>query len=789
MKRKLIFLAAIVVMLLFTTTSAHSRRGIRVLSELSHGNVNIGRYLALVIGINDYEDEKISDLKTAVKDAEELAAILESRYGFQVELLVNEKATKKNIYQALRNLVKRATPNDSVLLYYAGHGEIDRTFDDGWWIPVDAEGGDPITYLDNIQVQKAIKSLQARHVLLIADSCYAGTLFGQFRSLPKLIDDKYYLSLYNEVSRWAMTSGNKTPVGDEGTDGHSLFAYQLLKQLRDNRKPFIATQEIYSQIAPIVSNNSEQTPMYRPIRETGDQGGEFVFVASSGALVDMPSKSPQTSMLSVTSNLTAADVFLDDRYIGKTNISRLEVEPGTYVIKVKLKGCEPYEREVVLTEGRHESLYSFLEKIELSKGTLHVYTEPRDAVVELLNVPMRFFQGIALDPGRYHIQVSAEGHVSSKTWVSLTFAEDKELTIPLRPQKGKPSPTSTVESTARPSLNAEDSAAFQPVHSSVDSDDGSTAGRGAPAADDKDQHGVVNTLGMHFVYVGPGKFIMGSRKEEDGRSSDESPHQVTLTKGFYIGRQEVTVGQWRKFFQKTGYRTAAETTSAGKSNSRPDWRAVYAYEPAKTDEVETFAAKYWDAPGFPQTDALPVTCVTWEDVQQFIRWLTMVDGKVYRLPTEAEWEFACRGAGQASRFWGSAPSHACRFANIADQKLQQQHMTTEIHGCNDRFVYPAPVGSFRPNGFGLYDMLGNVSEWCQDIYGKYKIRRAMSYLGVPKRITIETVDPEGPGWGFSRVVRGGNWQSAPPASRSAHRIGKDEDYWDNRLGFRLVRDS
>jgi len=142
-------------------------------------------------------------------------------------------------------------------------------------------GGNPVTYLDNVQVQKAMRSMKARHVLLISDSCYSGTLFGQARTMPHVINDKYYIDLYNEKSRWGMTSGNKTPVSDVGTGGHSVFAYQLINVLRKNEKPYISTQEIYTRIAPIVGNNSEQTPLCRPVRDTGDQGGEFVFVVSS----------------------------------------------------------------------------------------------------------------------------------------------------------------------------------------------------------------------------------------------------------------------------------------------------------------------------------------------------------------------------------------------------------------------------------------------------------------------------------------------------------------------------
>ena len=138
-----------------------------------------------------------------------MAKVLKEKYGFKVKLLLDREATKEAIYRELRHLTISTKPNDSVLIYFAGHGDLDRTYDGGWWIPANATGGNPLTYLDNVQVQKAMRSMKARHVLLVSDACYSGTLFGKARSLPAVIDDKYYLGLYNEKSRWGMTSGNK----------------------------------------------------------------------------------------------------------------------------------------------------------------------------------------------------------------------------------------------------------------------------------------------------------------------------------------------------------------------------------------------------------------------------------------------------------------------------------------------------------------------------------------------------------------------------------------------------
>lgn len=293
MRKALLFIFLFISIFLLSEIQVDASRGISVISDLSHRSGKLGAYRALIIGINDYKDPKIPDLETAVNDAKAISELLRERYGFKVKLLLNQKATKEAIYHALRNLASSSKPNDSVLIYYSGHGDLDRTYDDGWWIPADAKGGNPVTYLDNVQVQKSMRSMKARHVLLISDSCYSGTLFGQARAMPQVIDDKYYLNLYNEKSRWGMTSGNKTPVSDAGTGGHSVFAYQLIKALRKNEKPYISTQEIYTRIAPIVSNNSEQMPLCRPVRNTGDQGGEFVFVASAGKTIQVEVESAQ----------------------------------------------------------------------------------------------------------------------------------------------------------------------------------------------------------------------------------------------------------------------------------------------------------------------------------------------------------------------------------------------------------------------------------------------------------------------------------------------------------------
>jgi len=668
MKKIIFCLIALLIFSLCTMAGAwnDSGRAIKVVKDLSHDSGKLGTYRALIIGINDYKDKKIPDLKTAINDAKSMAKLLREKYGFQVELMLGRKATKTAIYNKLRSLAALAKPDESVLIYYAGHGDLDRQYNDGWWIPVDAEAGNPITYLDNIQVQKAMRNMKARHVLLISDSCYSGTLFGsKAREVPQVITDKYYLNLYNEKSRWGMTSGNKTPVSDEGTRGHSVFAYQLLKELAKNEKPYVSTQEIYTRIAPIVGNNSEQTPLCRPIRNTGDQGGEFVFVASSGATVVEPSPAISSTTLSVSANVKGARVLVDGRRVGETPLSDVEVSPGDHRIRVEKQGYEPYRKRIRLGKGRSMSLYVDLSEAQPRKGRLYVETEPDDAKVKILNIGPAFYQGMELEPGKYNVEVSASGYKTKTRRVDLSAGEDENISIRLEAVvAGHPGRKFT------------------------------------------------NNLGMEFVYIKPGTFMMGSPSSESKRESDERQHRVTLTRGFYIQTTEVTQGQWER---------------------------VMGNNPSRFKNCG---------------DNCPVENVSWKDCQAFIRKLNRMEGTdKYRLPTEAEWEYACR-AGTDTPF---------SFGRCLSTDQANYDGNYPMPGCSKGEYRKTTVrsASFPPNPWGLYDMHGNVWEWCEDRYGDYP--------------SGSVTDPTGPSSGSYRVFRGGSWYSHARSCRSANRGGSWND--------------
>ncbi|NGZ94865.1 MAG: hypothetical protein CV089_01805 [Nitrospira sp. WS110] len=259
------------------------QRGVTV-TPAKAGSVPIeGDYWALIIGIDRYKFAPM--LESAVRDARGIRDVLIARYGFtknHIVELYDAQATGPKIQNALYRLGRDVSENDSVLIYYAGHGQYDVEGKLGWWIPVEGEPREPGTFITNASIRDYINGMKARHVFLVADSCFSGSLFGT-RALPP-INDQWYTRLYQKPSRWGLTSGGKEPVADRGKNGHSIFAYHLISLLQDNSEPYLVPSQIHTKLAPLVANNADQTPLSEPLRGAGDEGGQFVFrLAAVGA--------------------------------------------------------------------------------------------------------------------------------------------------------------------------------------------------------------------------------------------------------------------------------------------------------------------------------------------------------------------------------------------------------------------------------------------------------------------------------------------------------------------------
>ena len=259
---------------------------------------------------------------------------------------------------------------------------------------------------------------------------------------------------------------------------------------------------------------------------------------------------------------------------------------------------------------------------------------------------------------------------------------------------------------------------------------------------------------------------------------DEAPvHTVRITRAFYLGQHEVTVGQFRRFLERSGHVPESVRDGTGGYGYNP------AYDPATTARGDAFEGRdprySWAHPGFVQTDDHPVLNVTWFDAVAMAEWLSRQEGRRYRLPTEAEWEYACR-AGTDTRYPnGNDPQRLTEIANTfdADAAVHWSRWSSFALRGSDGFAFTAPVGRFAPNAWGLHDMLGNAWEWVSDWHDDtYYARSPLN-------------DPPGPETGDVRVRRGGSWHSWGLYARCGYRNWNAPSTRYTLVGMRLLLES
>jgi formylglycine-generating enzyme required for sulfatase activity len=296
---------------------------------------------------------------------------------------------------------------------------------------------------------------------------------------------------------------------------------------------------------------------------------------------------------------------------------------------------------------------------------------------------------------------------------------------------------------------------------------------------------VARPINMKMVLIPAGTFQMGSSQEEIDRvinlklpwpSVDliraEGPqHEVQISQPFYMGIHEVTRGQFRQFLKESSYKIP---------------KGANRHHPNGTWGMDNNAD--WENPGYEQTDDHPVVCVSWNDAQEFIKWLNEKHPPLpasakpgdwkYALPTEAQWEYACRANTRTRYSCGDSDDSLNGHANIADASFKPKFPNTDwarwAVSWDDGHAFTSPAGKLKPNGFGLYDMHGNVWEWCADLWDpNYYQAKIM-------------LDPAGPAAGGDRVIRGGSWNHAASRVRCAQRNRYFPGHRDDGIGFRVV---
>lgn len=272
-----------------------------------------------------------------------------------------------------------------------------------------------------------------------------------------------------------------------------------------------------------------------------------------------------------------------------------------------------------------------------------------------------------------------------------------------------------------------------------------------------------------MVRIPSGTFMMGSPETEVGHLGHEGPqHQVTIAP-FVISRTEISVGQFRQFVQDQDYHQGKDYRTTAEQNGKGCW--VWN---TKKKQEEKLPQRYWKNPGFEQSNNHPVVCVSWDDAQAYVVWLSHRTGLNYRLPTEAEWEYAARAGTRTAHFYQA--DRQCDYANGAGQEAKS--IASFLANCADGYVYTASVARFRPNPFDLFDMLGNVMEWTQDCWHE-------NYNHAPTNGSA-WLDANG-GDCNRRMVRGGSWVNIPRVLRSARRDWGGTGGASSTLGFRIAR--
>jgi len=234
-------------------------------------DLSTAQYHALVIAVQEYEDPNINDLDHPVSDATRFIDVISNEYNFQKEhIKFMQNPTKADIIGTLHKMRSEVSSEDNLLIYYAGHGHWDEEMQTGYWLPSDAARDNPVDWIPNTDLTNYLNVLKTKHTLLIADACFSG---GIFKTRSAFNEELAIEKLYKLKSRKALTSGNLSEVPDK-----SVFVEYLIKNLMSNRKKYLPSEQLFSEMKPAVMSNSSNVPRYGTIQNVGDEGGDFIFI-------------------------------------------------------------------------------------------------------------------------------------------------------------------------------------------------------------------------------------------------------------------------------------------------------------------------------------------------------------------------------------------------------------------------------------------------------------------------------------------------------------------------------
>lgn len=694
-------------------------------------------YYALVIGCGDYRNGW-QPLTGPQKDATEIAEMFREM-GWTVDLLLDPDW--KRLRGALNEVIigPGRERDKAVAIWFSGHGHTLQEASGtklGYIVPVDApdpyddELGFMNSAIDMRQVETVAKRIPAKHVLMLFDCCFSGAIFAMVRAKPSpFIEDKV-----GKPVRQFITAGTE----DELVPDRSLFKTCFIQGVKDryadrNRDGYVTGEEVGAYLAERVVNytRSRQHPQYGKINDPKLDKGDFVFLLDQAG--------PETAKAPAAETAPGAQQAAEAAP-GMTAGAPSGGLPGPGDMAQQAPG-------VPAASGQQG-------------GSLLVESQPPGAQVSLQlgdkslegKTPHTFTD---LEPGAAKLTAKLSGYRTKSETIHVKPGEQTSANLVLDKVVRKTVTEGSISVNSKPAgaywyVNgvfegktpgkktgvkrgeykiAVKKTGYKSWEKSVDVGSGDREDLVAEleaVAPEEVETFIEPTTGMEFVLLPAGCITMGSpwtSWRQRMSHSDEGPAHEVCFNQFWMSRFETTNAQYRQFKKEHDSGKHLENSLNG--------------------------------------DDQPVLQVSWDDAKAFAEWLTKRSGGEfeYRLPTEAQWEYACRARTTSEAYWGEGFSQL--YENTA--------------GSQDGYEGTAPVGCFQPNNFGLYDMLGNVLEWCEDGYSE-------NAYGEHVRN-----NPRGPTGGKFRVVRGGNYQLSPDKCRSAKRFSQGSDVADQRVGFRLVR--
>lgn len=603
--------------------------------------------VALAIGNSAYRNPPA--LPNPRHDAEAVGAELK-RLGFDVDLAVD--LDRNAMEQALRRFGDKLEGAQVALFYYAGHG---LQFNGvNYLVPVDAKlvKERDLNY-EAVDLGKVLKEMDAerRVNLVFLDACRDNPLS---RTLARGLGAKRSLvgrglaPVDAAVGTLIAYATKDGDVAEDGAGEHSPYTQALLSQLG---KPGLEIGLMLRRVREVVmrATGGKQQPW-----EYGSLMGEFYFLGPTTVQV---TPQPAPGGVGAAIDPKALELSYWESIKGSQNPEMFRAylakyPQGTFaeIAKLRIQELETGAR-LQTTPGSEPA------PVGQERYRLAVKTVPAKATVRLPDHPQPYQRGMQLPPGRYRVQVTHPGYATRDEWVEIA---DHDVTVTLKLSKAE-----------APGKQAQPPA-LQP----------------SP--------------------TGPPQLVPGVVFRDQCRDGSLGPEMVVVpatsakAPGFAIGRHEVTVAEFRRFVTMTGFRSDAERSGVG----------CFTWTGAK---VETSQFANWMWPGYPQGENHPAVCLSFNDAMEYLKWLSSESGHHYRLPTEKEWEHAARAGSRGNDYWGRDADGVCRFANVLDATaraaLQAAFPQIEFFGCADGYVFTAPVGSLRPNAWGLYDVLGNVWEW------------------------------------------------------------------------------